>query len=130
MEVLSLELPAMYGDHHVIEVRRLLLETDGIEDVYASSGFRMAEITYDPEKVSQEDIKTKLGEVGYIGELPIPRETGIALNQGNGQKTFYRHTEAYEKTSKVVGFTQQVESERRALWPCPGMNPIISMDNE
>jgi len=130
MEVLSLELPAMYGDHHVIEVRRLLLETPGIEDVYASSGFHIAEITYDPDKVSVEDIKTKLGEAGYIGELPIPKETGIAVNQGNGQGTFYRHTEAYEKTGNVVSFAQQVESERRALWPCPGMNPIISIDDE
>jgi len=130
MEVLSLELPAMYGDHHVVEVRRLLLETPGIEDVYASSGFHIAEITYDPDKVSVEDIKSKLGESGYIGELLIPKETGIAVNQGNGQKTFYRHTEAYEKTSNVVSFAQQVESERRALWPCPGMNPIISIDDE
>jgi len=30
MEVLSLELPAMYGDHHVVEVRRLLFELPGV----------------------------------------------------------------------------------------------------
>lgn len=130
MEVLSLELPAMYGDHHVIEVRRLLLETPGIEDVYASSGFHVTEITYDPEKVSVEDIKEILDKSGYIGELPIPKESGIAVNQGNKQDTYYRHTEAYERTKNVVSFAQQVDSERRALWPCPGMNPIISMDDE
>ncbi len=130
MEVITLELPALYGDHHVIEVRRLLLEMPGVEEVYASSGFRVAEVKYDPEKVSVEEIKDILDKAGYIGELPIPRETGIAVNQGNGQGTFYRHTEAYEKVSGVVSFAQQVESERRALWPCPGMNPIISMDED
>ena len=41
MKTLSLELPAMYGDHHVIEVRRILLEIDGVKDVYASSSFQV-----------------------------------------------------------------------------------------
>ena len=35
MEVLTLELPAMYGDHHVVEVRRILLEIPGVDNVYA-----------------------------------------------------------------------------------------------
>jgi len=38
-----LELPAMYGDHHVTEVRHILLGLDGVKDVYASSGFRVVE---------------------------------------------------------------------------------------
>ena len=130
MEVLSLELPTMYGDHHVVEVRRLLLEMPGVEDVYASSGFRAAEVNYDPDKVSPEEIVAKLDQSGYIGDLIIPEETGVAVNEGNGQDTFYRHTKAYEKASKVVSFAQNVNYEGRALWPCPGMKPIISMDEK
>lgn len=131
MEVLSLELPAMYGDHHVIEVRRLLFETPGIEDVYASSGFRIAEITYDPEKVSEEDIKSKLGEAGYIGELPIPVEVaGESSATGEGRKGFFRHTTAYKAAKEVVGFGQTVNYEGRALWPCPGATPLRGMDEE
>jgi copper chaperone CopZ len=130
MEVLSLELPAMYGDHHVTEVRRLLFELDGVADVYASSGFRAVEVTFDPAKVSAEDIRAKLDQAGYIGDLIFPTETGIAVNEGNGQDTFYRHTKAYEKASKVVSFAQNVNYKGRALWPCPGMEPIKSMDEK
>ena len=130
MEVLSLELPAMYGDHHVVEVRRILLGMSGVEDVYASSGFRAAEITYDSKKVAAEAIEAELAKAGYIGELLLPEETGIAVNEGNGQDTFYRHTEAYEQTGRVVSFAQQVSHEGRGLWPCPGMEPFIGMDED
>lgn len=131
MEVLSLELPAMYGDHHVIEVRRLLFEMPGVEDVYASSGFRAAEITYDPDKVTAEDIKAKLDESGYIGELPIPVEVPAqSASTGNGKKGFFRHTTAYKTTKEVVSFGQTVNYEGRALWPCPGMAPLTGMDQE
>ena len=131
MEVLSLELPAMYGDHHVIEVRRLLFEMPGVEDVYASSGFRGAEITYDSEKVTPEDIKTKLDDAGYIGELPIPVEIPAeSASTGNGKKGFFRHTEAYKTTKEIVSFGQTVNHEGRSLWPCPGMAPLTGMDEE
>jgi copper chaperone CopZ len=131
MEVLSIELPAMYGDHHVTEVRRLLFEMPGVEEVYASSGFRAAEITFDPEKLTAEDIKAKLDETGYIGELPIPEETPAeSASTGNGRKGFFRHTAAYKATQEVVSFGQTVNYEGRALWPCPGMTPLTGMDEE
>jgi copper chaperone CopZ len=130
MTVITLELPAMYGDHHVVEVRRILLGLDGVDEVYASSAFRAAEITYNSRKIKKADIIAKLEEVGYLGDLPIPEETGIAVNEGNGsQNTFYRHTEAYEQASKVVSFAQTVAYEGRPLWPCPGMQPIKSIDD-
>ena len=131
MEVLSLELPAMYGDHHVVEVRRLLFEVPGVDDVYASSGFRAAEITFDPKKTDPEAIKAKLNEAGYIGELPIPTEVPAqSASTGCGKKGFFRHTEAFETTNKVVSFGQTVNYEGRALWPCPGMTPLTGMDEE
>ena len=99
--------------------------------MYASSGFRAAEITFDPGKVDAEAIKAKLGEAGYIGELPIPEEVaGESAATGNGRKGFFRHTAAYETTSSVVSFGQTVNYEGRALWPCPGMTPLTSMDEE
>jgi len=125
MEVLTLELPAMYGDHHVLEVRRLLFELPGVEDVYASSAFQVVEITYDPAKVDEEAIKDKLDGAGYLGDLPIPVEVpgGVSVT-GEGRTGFYRHTAADETTGQVVGFTQQVNYKGRALWPCPGMAPL------
>ena len=129
MTVLTLDLPAMYGDHHVVEVRRILLGLEGVEEVYASSGFRAVEITYNPKKIKKADIETKLDSFGYLGELPVPQEIGVPVNERNDtQDTFYRHTEAFEQTNNVVSFAQQVASEKRALWPCPGMAPITSID--
>ena len=130
MTVLSLELPAMYGDHHVVEVRRILLGLDGVNDVYASSGFRAAEITYNAKKVTKKEIVAKLEEAGYIGELPIPHETDVPATESNGEGAYFRHTEAYAQTSRVVSFGQNIGFENRPLWPCPGMTPIISMDEE
>ena len=69
MEKTSIELPSMYGDHHVIEVRRILLEIPGVEDVYASSGFQIVEVDYDPEKTEAADIKAKLEEAGAVVEI-------------------------------------------------------------
>jgi len=37
MKTKVIELPALFGDHHVTEVRRILNEIQGVKDVYASS---------------------------------------------------------------------------------------------
>jgi copper chaperone CopZ len=127
MEKLTLDLPAMYGDHHVLEVRRILQAIDGVEDIYASSGFRAAEVTFDPGKTSAAEITSKLDEAGYIGELPIPVETDTAAYQGgNDGGTYYRHTAANQQTQNVVSFGQTVAYSGRALWPCPGMSPLAA----
>ena len=129
MTLLTLELPAMYGDHHVVEVKRLLMDLDGVDEVYASSGFRAAEITYNAKKVTKKDILSTLDKSGYIGELFIPVEMGVPVNERNSaEDTYYRHTEAFAQTGSVVSFAQKVGHEGRALWPCPGMKPITSMD--
>jgi copper chaperone CopZ len=126
MEKLSLNLPTMYGDHHVTEVRRILLETPGIEDVYASSCFQIVEISYDAGQIDAGKIQEILEDAGYSEDFPIPLEAGVAAygqESGNGQ-TFFRHTAAYEQTSSTVGFAQQVGYSGRPLWPCPGMGVI------
>ena len=44
MEEVQIHVPAMYGDHHVLEVRRILLELPGVLDVYASSCFQTVQV--------------------------------------------------------------------------------------
>jgi copper chaperone CopZ len=129
MEKLSIDLPTLYGDHHVIEVRRILLEIPGVEDVYASSAFRLVEVTYDPAKVPPEALLTKLEEAGYSGDLPVPVEVGATPVEGNG-KAFFRHTAVYQTTRNVVSFQQRVKYEGRPLWPCPGMGPLTTQPEE
>lgn len=130
MEKLTVDLPTLYGDHHVVEVRRILLEIPGVEDVYASSAFRVVEVTFDAAKVSPEMITTTLHDAGYSGELPMPVEMGTTAVEGNGgtqtngNRKFFRHTAVYETTRNVVSFQQRVNYEGRPLWPCPGMGPL------
>ncbi len=124
METLTLTLLTMYGDHHVIEVRRILLAEPGISAVQASSCFQVAQVTYEPNQITPDTIKAKLEEAGYMEELPLPLETGAAAYGQEDASIFFRHTAAYEQTQQVVGFAQEVQSIGRPLWPCPGMGPI------
>lgn len=130
MAKLTLELSAMYADHHVIEVRRLLLALPGVQAVYASSAFRAVEITYDSATINDLEIQIKLDEVGYLGEWSVLAETGKPVGSGDGPNTFLRHTSVYEQVKHVISFAQNVSYQGRPLWPCPGMGPIRGMDEE
>ncbi len=130
MQKVTYETPSLYGDHHVTEVRRILLELPGIDDVYASSAFQVVEVTYDPEKINDLEIAMKLDEAGYLGEWTVPIESGASTYHAtNGLKPYFRHTAAYEQTRLTVSFAQNVSYLGRPLWPCPGMG-IISKPME
>ena len=130
MEKKSFELPAMYADHHVVEVRRLLLEMPGVKDVYASSAFQVADVTFEPDMVSDSEIAEKLAEAGYLGEFVVVAEAGKPAVSSNGDETFFRHTEVYEQTKDTIGFAQEVGYVGRPLWQCPGMGVISTMEEE
>jgi copper chaperone CopZ len=125
----SMEVPALYGDHHVVEVRRILLALDGVADVYASSAFRMVEVTYDPEQLAPDAIINTLGEAGYLHELNWPSETGKpTYNTEGASSPYFRHTVAYEQTKQAVNFNQVVPYSGRPLWTCPGLGVIKTME--
>jgi copper chaperone CopZ len=121
---ISFDLPAMYGDHHVTEVRRLLLELPGVQEVYASSSFHVVEVQFDETKLGSQKIEQTLSEAGYLGELPVPVEMSTLAERENGDKPFFRHTAVFENTGHTVSFGQQVPFAGRPLWPCPGMGPL------
>ncbi len=127
-EKMVLEMPALYADHHVVEVRRILFELPGIQDVYASSGFHIVEVVYDPEVLEARKIRDVLDQAGYLGELDIPSETGKPASGGNGNGHYFRHTAAYEQTHSAVSFGQNVSYLGRPLWTCPGMGTIKNME--
>ena len=130
MEKQSYNLPAMYADHHVVEVRRILLGLPGVTDVYASSAFQVAEVTYDPDVVKEPEITKALEEAGYLGELTVNAETGTPATSKNGDGVYFRHTEVYEQTKETIGFTQNVSYAGRPLWPCPGIGVINTVAEE
>lgn len=123
MASLSLELPSMYGDHHVIEVRRILLGMEGVSDVYASSGFRIVEVEYNSKKTPKKDLIAALEEAGYMGDFSIAMEPSTPANE-DVDGAYFRHTEAFEQTGNTVSFEQAVRVQRSPLWPCPGMGPV------
>jgi copper chaperone CopZ len=124
METKTFEAPALYADHHVTEVRRILLELDGVTDVYASSAFQIVEVTYDEKKINDLEIAVKLDEAGYLGEWTLPIEMGTAAQQGEARNPFFRHTTTYETTKQTVSFSQRVSYQGRPLWHCPGIGAI------
>jgi copper chaperone CopZ len=133
MRTKRFEVPALFGDHHVVEVRRMLLETPGVTEVYASSAFHVVDVTYDEEEISEPGLTSKLEEAGYLGEWAVPAEVGAegAADQGEREaKPFFRHTATYETSKRTVAFAQQVSYEGRPLWHCPGMGTIRRAEEE
>jgi len=128
METKTFEAPALYGDHHVTEVRRILEGQAGVSEVYASSALQVLEVTLDPEKISVEELTNQWEQAGYLGELPMTSETGIAVEKKEGDGVF-RHTATYETIKDTVSFAQSVRYTGRPLWPCPGLGPVKSSDN-
>jgi copper chaperone CopZ len=131
MEKLTVTLPAMYGDHHVIEVRNLLLAMPGVKSVYASSAFQVVEVAYDPAQQTTDTLQSVLEDAGYTGPLTVSAESGDPTYQRDHKARFFRHTAAYAQTGHTVGFVQHVSYSGRPLWPCPGMGTVqLMMEDE
>lgn len=65
MERLQLNVPDMWADHHVLKVRAILTAMPGVQDVIASSAFRMVSLSYDPALTDPVAIAARLAEAGY-----------------------------------------------------------------
>jgi copper chaperone CopZ len=124
MKTTYIEAPAMYGDHHVVEVRRILLALPGVSDVYASSAFHSIEVTFSPDQVSDADIMTCLEEAGYLGDVDAPVEMGTPAYLSQAGETYYRKTSNFETIRHAVSFIQKTPFRGRPLWPCPGMGVV------
>jgi excisionase family DNA binding protein len=128
MEKTVIDVPAMYGDHHVLEVRQMLLALSGIEEVMASSCFHAVEVSFDPTQITEEDIKAVLDEGGYLKPLPVPIESEIAVTllPEEDRAAGFRHTVAYEQARDVVSFAHAVPQQTTSyvLWPCPGLGVL------
>jgi copper chaperone CopZ len=73
MEKIVLNLPTLYADHHVMILRDALLALDGVSEVYASSAWRQAVVSYDPQKTDDAAIEGAVVEAGYpVGEAELP----------------------------------------------------------
>lgn len=125
MRTVTFETPALYGDHHVKEVRRILTAVPGVREVYASSAFRIVEIRYDEDQSAEETIAATLAEAGYLGDWTLPAETGRpATEETERGGAYFRQTKVYETARQTVSFSQKVSYDGRPLWNCPGFGVI------
>jgi len=122
----SFDTPSLYADHHVIEIRRVLLEMPGIQEVYASSCFRVVEVSYDPAQIDAETIHNRLAATGYLEPLPVLNEMGGYAQDLGDKVSSFRKTRIYEQVKQSISFNQEVPQEPRAGWPCPGMGLLKS----
>jgi hypothetical protein len=128
MQKVVFETPGLFGDHHVVEVRKQLLAKPGIAELYASSAFRVIEVTFDEAKISQADIQSHLQSMGYLAELPY--QTELENSPEAARKTsFFRTTAAYSTTPTTVSFKQTVSSFGSSHMTCPGFEINKPMDN-
>lgn len=105
MELITLEVPKMYADHHVLTVRELLLELEGIEEVYASSAWKQVRVTFDPDQLEAASIESALQEAGYPvadGETPILIERNRIGRDPQWTKADVRTTRTNPKDREMV----------------------------
>lgn len=73
MEKTVLNLPTLYADHHVMILREALLDVDGVKEVYASSAWKQAVVTFDPKQTDPSAIEGAAVAAGYpVGEAETP----------------------------------------------------------
>ncbi len=65
MEQLALIVPGMWADHHVIAVRGLFREEEGVEVIGASAMDATLRLEYDPAKTDPQRIAARLDQAGY-----------------------------------------------------------------
>jgi copper chaperone CopZ len=90
MKELTLTLPAMRADHHVLAVRAALAGVAGIDAVNASARDFTLRVAFDPGTIAAEAIVAGLAAAGYEpGEAPAAGEgeSGKVAWATNGSRT-------------------------------------------
>ncbi len=116
MEKVSLNVPTMYGDHHVLAVRKLLEALPGVEKVYATSAFKSVSVTFDPAKTNQAEIERVLTENGYAPGVEMPSPVWEPRQQEGPR--FVRASGLAQMTSFTL--PQMATTASGAPRPCPG----------
>jgi copper chaperone CopZ len=74
MDSLTLSLPTMWADHHILAVRDTLGKVPGVQQVVASALYRDVRVQYDPAATSADALIGILAQVGY----PVGKELDLA----------------------------------------------------
>ncbi len=99
MEQLSLTIPALYADHHVTNVKRLLSPISGVENVIASAAFKEVYVEFDAQKTSRDALVKALTDAGYAP----------GTEESVGVMPYAKADPAWEKLGQRVTVTNQVD---------------------
>ena len=124
MQQVKFEIPVLYADHHVLEIKNILKEVEGIKDFFISSAFKIVKIDFDESAISEEELKTLLVKAGYHGDLGFENEEFSTEPGSKGHKKHYRKGVLYTQTGLTQGFKQNVTKTTRKEWPIPGMGVL------
>ena len=73
MAVLTLPVPSMYADHHVMAVRKVLSGLSGVQDIQASAAFKQVTVKHTKE-VTKKALAEALEKAGYPVKEEKPAE--------------------------------------------------------
>ena len=104
MKKLSLTIPALYADHHVTIVKRLLAPLAGVEHVLASSAFKELVLTFDENKTSEAALLKVLADAGYApGQEQVVARSPFAKPDAAWEKLGVRATETNQVDLQLSG---------------------------
>ena len=105
MKKSTFNIPSMYADHHVLNVRRVLMGIEGVASVTASAAKKAVVVEHDEEVVSVGALRRALGEAGYVVEAPVMLEPVPQPSQdGSAWHTvIQRITSTYRRDLELSG---------------------------
>jgi mercuric ion binding protein len=71
-KIATLDVPSMFCALCQISVRKALERVPGVIEAKADNSLKRAEVKYDPDKVSPEDLASALGKSGFPATVRAP----------------------------------------------------------
>ena len=83
MRKIVVDVPEMYGDHHVLRVREALLNAAGVSEVTASSARRKVAVAFDESVTTPEALRDAIAAAGYSFEVQAQPESPLRHEDGS-----------------------------------------------
>jgi len=106
MTKVVLDVPTLWADHHALKVRDALVNLEGVDGVYASSGWKQVLVDYNNRKIKRADLEKALAEAGYPvgeGEMPVLALPGTRLRDPQWAVLGLRMTETNQADLEMSG---------------------------
>ena len=69
----NISVPAMFGDHHVVQVRQIVAALPGVQSVLASASRHKISVTFNRAQLTLATIAAALAQAGFAPDV-IPAE--------------------------------------------------------